>query len=95
MLFNLRKLYARMNEKIEAAEKKGVKDELLIESKISMVSVISAIDYIQELYGKAEQLESKIIDQQIINLNLLISNKQKDEEIKNRDEKINELLERV
>lgn len=95
MLFNLRKLYARMNEKIEAAEKKGVKDELLIESKISMVSVISAIDYIQELYGKAEHLESKIIDQQIINLNLLISNKYKDEEIKNRDEKINELLERV
>lgn len=84
-----------MNEKIEAAEKKGVKDELLIESKISMVSVISAIDYIQQLYGKAEHLESKIIDQQIINLNLLISNKQKDEEIKNRDEKINELLERV
>jgi hypothetical protein len=91
----LRGLIDRMNEKLEAAEKKGLGEEAIIDAKASILTISTAMLYLIELFGKTELLEKRIINQQIINLNLLQSNKQKDIVIKNQEEKINELLERL
>ena len=91
----LRGLIDRMNEKLEAAEKKGLGEEAVMDAKSSILTISTAMLYLIELFGKTELLEKRIINQQIINLNLLQSNQQKEQTIKNQEEKINDLLERV
>jgi len=91
-LNNMRVLCSKMETKLNLTLEKKLGEDIEIEIKKSLVTVGSAIKYILEMYAKLEQYETQLINQKIINLNLLVSNREKEMQIKNRDEKITELL---
>jgi len=80
-LTNLRLLYFNMDTKLKAALEKGLTEDKEIEAKKSVLTIAVTIRYVNEMYLKLEQLEKEITNQQIVNLNLLISNKEKEAKI--------------
>jgi len=85
---NLRVLYAKTEKKIQSAIQKGISEDREIEAKETLVTIAVTIQYLEELFLKSINLEKKIMEHQIINLNLLQSNRAK-------ENKITDLLNRI
>ena len=84
----LRLLYSNMSCKLDSAIEKGLSEDKEIEAKESIVAVANAIQYMEEIFNKCLQMEKEFTSQQIINLDLLISNREK-------ERKLNDLLNRI
>lgn len=68
--------------KIEKSINPNLTEEKQLELKKYVVTLASSIKYITEMHEKLLHSEKQLTDQKIINLNLLISNKEKEEKIK-------------